>query len=146
MITDKQKEFLTKEYDALRREVEATLSEQESLTRNVPVAAGAITAWLFTRPTLPSWGHLAWFIPAALLIFGAIRASIIGGIFTELSEYIRGIEEEFSLPEKARGWEHFRVRKRKKWFAKAKGAVFFAYWMTLIAISIRIAIHYLSVP
>jgi hypothetical protein len=146
MITDRQKDFLMKEYDALRREVEATLSEQESLTRNVPVAAAAIAAWLFTQKTLPDWGRLAWFIPAAVLIFGAIRASIIGGIFTELSEYVRGIEEEFSLPEKARGWEHFRAAKRKRWFAKAKGVGFFAYWITLIAISIRIAIHYLGMP
>ena len=141
-MPETQREFLLKEHDALRREVEATLSEQENLTRNVPVAAGAITAWLCTQHMLQSWGYVAWYIPAAVLTFGALRAAIIGGIFTEISEYLRGVEDEFHLPSDARGWEHFRRDKRKAWFAKAKGAGFFVYWIGLIAVSLTIAIHY----
>jgi len=141
-MPEAQREFLLREHEALRREVEATLSEQESLTRIVPVGAGAITAWLFTHPILQSWGYIAWYIPAAVLTFGALRAAIIGGIFVELSEYLRGVEDEFHLPSRAPGWEHFRDQKRKGWFPKAKGALFFMYWSALIAVSLTIAVHY----
>ena len=56
-----KKEFLLKEYESLRKEIEWMLTDIRALERNVLVAVGVTWAWLFTHKDLPSW---VWFLIA----------------------------------------------------------------------------------
>lgn len=145
MLTDHQKEFLLQEHESLRREIESTLQEQLTLERYVLVSVGALTGWILTHKVAQSYSNLAWAISPIVVAFAALRALIIGGIFGDISAYMRRIETAFDLPREVGGWEHYRYlqrhppNKKRNLVVMAKGLQKTAFWILLLGITLALA-------
>src|ERR1700722_3211808 len=89
------KEFLLKEYESLRKEIEWMLTDVRALERNVLVAVGVTWAWLFTHQDLPCW---VWCFPSLFVALGCVRAVGMIWAFGQFRTYIKKIESTL-LPE-----------------------------------------------
>lgn len=93
------------EYQTLRKEVETSMVELNTLESTALLAVAAIFAWLITNKS-EGLIHLGWFIPAALVFFCMLRAWSINRHLGWLGEYLKHHEAAHIQPH-LRGWEHF---------------------------------------
>jgi hypothetical protein len=135
MVTDFD---LTKEeFLALRSEA----TEQVAETRRLEVAAvggaAAIYAWLATQQ--PTYGikEVAWLLPILLSLFGGLRSYAIHRRITDISVYLKRIENKVPDTQKLlSGWEHFR-ESRVRYLAKSA----LAFWIILLLVCIALSIY-----
>ena len=99
-----KREFLIKEYESLRKEIEWMLTDIRALERNVLVAVGVTWAWLFTNKDLPGW---VWLFPCLFVALGCVRAVGMVRAFGHFRDYITKIESTFLPDKNPEGWEHF---------------------------------------
>jgi hypothetical protein len=111
-----KREFLLKEFDALRRQMEQDIRQIGDLLRFAVLTSGAIWAWLLSRETKPDPP------PAGLSLFVSViplLITLLFGLFVKkhlrayigmMGEYIRTVEKGFELE----AWEaHFQTNKIK---------------------------------
>src|SRR5256885_2245536 len=99
-------DFLLKEYDALRKEIDACLEEQRQLERYALVACAGIYTWIATNNKFA----IALCIPPLLTVMMATRAMALWMQFGQMGAYIRMVEATLLTSTKARGWETFLER------------------------------------
>jgi hypothetical protein len=126
-----KKDFLLKEYESLRKEIEWMLTDIRALERNVLVAVGVTWAWLFTQKNLPGW---VWFFPCLFVALGCVRALGIIKAFGHFRDYIAKIESAFLPGENPEGWEHFC---KGKTGASTGGWIF---WALLVVTTLFVAL------
>ncbi len=133
-------EFMKEEYLALRKEIEASVSELATLERQCVLATAAIYTWLVTAGLKGGTvAQLAWSIPVIISVFGALRSLSAGQHLRRLSCYIQEIEREVAQSNKhAKGWEHFHSQATLR---KFRTKVRIAAWLTLILLTIFVAFN-----
>lgn len=99
-------DFYLAEYDSLRREIVAMVSEARALERNVVIGVAAAWGWLFhEREHLPK---LVWLLPCFFVVLGATRAWGFRRYFHDMFEYQCIVEKMFSSDQNSPGgWENF---------------------------------------
>src|ERR1700676_3420901 len=91
-MTDDQRQFHLREFDALRKEIEFTLAEFYNIQRYAIVAAGAVWAWLATRGGSL---RLPWMIPVLFVACGWARQLALFEQLHKISDYILILEDKF---------------------------------------------------
>ncbi len=125
-----KKDFLLKEYESLRKEIEWMLTDIRALERNVLVAVGVTWAWLFTHKDLPGW---AWLFPCLFVALGCVRVVGMIRAFGHFREYITKIEGTFLAGQNPMGWEHFSQGRT----GASSGS--WIFWTLLIATTLLVA-------
>jgi hypothetical protein len=93
------------QYEMLRREALAIVSETRKLETLTATATAAIYAWLVTTKGM---SYYAWFIPAALVFLGGIRCKALALRIDEIANYLVDIEIRLlGNTEKPSGWERW---------------------------------------
>jgi hypothetical protein len=90
-------EFLLKEYEAVRREMDAAVKETRTLERYALVAVGAIWSWVVASDR-PEFDPLKW-LPALLVGFLAFRAVALTLHVDFIARYLAKAEKAFVLPD-----------------------------------------------
>jgi hypothetical protein len=152
-IPPNTKDFLLKEYECLRKEVEWLLKDYRGLERNIVVAVAVLWSWLFHEKWDAASGRnlhtLAWFIPFLFAVLGSVRARGIFKAFGVLHDYLLEIEETFTTDSYPQGWEHFLTPKEEP--AKAGGSrdlhrktgastAAFTFWGILDSVTLLLAV------
>lgn len=103
MSYDKEK-FILAEYNTLRGEIEAKISEVNAIIRWGLIGIAAIWTWLATTPSSGSvFAHIE-FLPLALSVFLYLRILATRSEIFRIAKYIVRIETAFELPA-GLGWE-----------------------------------------
>ena len=104
VFEDQSADFYLKEYELLRKDMDALSNEYQALEKNAVVAVGITLAWLFhERAYMPKW---AWFIPFLFAILGTSRSKGLAQTFEIMNRYTKKIERSFSRFDSPGGWTH----------------------------------------
>jgi hypothetical protein len=102
-----REQFYMKEYDALRKEVDAMFADARALERYGLVAVAGVWGWLVQQSSHPevkrAWW--AWWVPVVVAALCLIRSCFIGRHFRLLSLYIKSLEYTFLGDQTPKGWE-----------------------------------------
>jgi hypothetical protein len=130
------REFLLKEYECLRKEIELYQQTSAALERNIVFVIGVSWAWLFSvRAEVPA---LAWLIPCLFALLGFIRALNKRRFSRNVHAYLMKVEDEFLGGHQAGGWEHW--TDNRAW-SPVSTALF---WLLLILSTITVAWYEIS--
>jgi hypothetical protein len=126
-------EFFLAEYDALRRELIAMISENRAVERNVVISVGVSWAWLFhERQNIP---RLAWLLPCLFAALGLVRALGYRRYFRDMFSYQCTVEDSFFVENGPIGWDnHHGMR---GWTRLSTGA----FWGLLISVTVLISVY-----
>ena len=100
-------EFLLREYDALRREVEMTIKDRSDYLRYAILSSGAIWAWLVGLPKgqgSPLVHAVSAWIPSLLTVLLCGEWNLLRRKIWGIARYIRNIEHHMQPPQ-GLGWE-----------------------------------------
>jgi hypothetical protein len=133
-------EFLLKQYECLRKEIEILIQESRALERNAIIAVGVTWAWLYSRgKPVHAWTY---FIPILFSAIGALRAYGIEKAFGQMGSFISKLEYVFlDNRASALGWESIEDDgsiKPKTGTSDSRGA--FLFWCLLNLSTIIIAV------
>jgi hypothetical protein len=131
-------EYILKEVDALRSQIDHVTKEILFLERWSLISSGVIWSWLATtsNKTLPG---LIYWAPTIITTLLCLRAWGLHLSNMQAARYIAKIEEHFELPSDF-GWERLLSKARPPLVIGA--AVLF--WLILIMINIIIPLFYVS--
>jgi hypothetical protein len=122
-------DFDLKQYDELKREVEATMLEVRATERNALLAAWAVwTVIGATSSLVPK--ELAW-LPLPLAVLGALRCSALYLSVPARSSYLRMIEATAPHGHDLTGWDTF-LRTRR---VPLSGLVTTLFWVLFVTAS-----------
>ena len=130
------KEFLMKEYDALRKQIDDLTRELLSIEKWCLIVSGVIWSWLASTQN-KSMPELIYWCPAiisclfGLRVLGLHRSTLLAG------KYITGLEKTLCLP-KGFGWESYLTSKRPLLIAIPA----YLYWVLLIGVNVAIPLWY----
>jgi hypothetical protein len=98
-----QKEFLLREFDALRRQMEQDIRQIGDLLRFAVLASGAIWAWLLSqaKPDCPptKFSLFISIIPLLITVAFGVFVRQLRAFIKTIGEYIQTVEEKkFALP------------------------------------------------
>ena len=126
-------EFLMKEYEALRKQIDNFLHEILQLEILALIASGVIWSWLatFKDPNIP---RFVFFFPAGLTLLIGARSWGLQITTTKIGEYICSLEKFLELPNSL-GWELHLKRTRSK-SAYISGTIL---WMVIFATNLVIS-------
>lgn len=127
-----QIEFLLKEYDALRLQIDSITKELFSLERWALISSGTIWSWLATTSN-NNVPHLIYWAPAIITILLCLRGWGLHSSNMLAGKYIANIESYFELPENM-GWESLLKQARPLMVVNAA----ILYWVILIVMNIII--------
>jgi hypothetical protein len=99
-----REEFHLKEYESLRKGVDALQKDARALERNVVIAVGITWGYLYDKHT-DWWTYL---FPVIFGVLGCIRAHGFHKALNRFHAYLKEIEIAFDPEGNPRGWEHFR--------------------------------------
>lgn len=136
---EKRDEFILKEYEVVRSEMDETVKETRVLERYALIVFGGIWSWYIANP-----GHdaIRW-LPFPIIFFLALRAKSLIDHIKNLEEYLMKIEQKFALPDNSDlpdkfGFEHY--FKQKGGTLKRRTTYFF--WAILVLASLIIPIFF----
>ncbi|MEP6466904.1 MAG: hypothetical protein ABJB05_11400 [Parafilimonas sp.] len=90
-----KEEFLMKEYDAVRTEMNDTVKETRMVERNSLIATTVIWSWLATTDHV-AYKQLKW-LPVILVLFSAYRAFGLASHIDKIRNYLRKFEHSVLL-------------------------------------------------
>src|SRR5262245_41875510 len=133
METD-QKDFLLKEFERLRVEMDESVKETRSLERNAVIASGAIWAWALVHPrVIPGVSfYVLLSIPTIIVALSALRAWALQRHIIAMSKYLANVEKAFILPP-CLGWERRFDESTEK---TIKSLSAFLFWAILLLFTI----------
>ena len=127
-------DFISKEYEALRREMDEAVKETRVLERYALLATGAIWSWLIGT----SGYELAKWLPAFIVGFLGFRALALTSHIDFLGKYFAKVEKAFPLPSGLGFEQQFEgssVAERKRRTA---------YWFWGVLLFFTVVIPYIS--
>ncbi len=136
-------DFYLKEFEALRREIDAALLDARGLEKAAAIGAGLVWAWLVQQGKDPAiqQARWAWWIPVLFAVLGGLRSWAIGRHLRFMGAYIELVEDLYRRPNDTKthtarppGWQHYSKQER---FIGNTATVF---WWALIAITAVVAI------
>jgi hypothetical protein len=125
-LMENASDFILKEYEALRREMEEAVKETRVLERSAVLATGAIWSWLVGAGK-PEY-ELAKWLPALIVLALGIRALLLTSHIDFLAKYFIEVEKSFLLPS-GLGFEQQFKRK-----GKAKRLSAYVFWAVLFVV------------
>jgi hypothetical protein len=106
-LSDRQLDYLLREFEHLKNEIEAEVSESRTLERYAVIGTGATWAWLATHP-IPAGSRAVWWIPTIFVAAGAVRALAMAQFIVHAARRLREVER-IVLGE-MEGWEAYVAR------------------------------------
>ncbi len=106
-VSDPEKEFLLKQFSALRTEIEAKLLEKRNTIRNAIITSGAIFSWLAIQDITSPIYSATLFVPFGISLLFSYCSRAITKDLALIGQFIEGIENRFDMPADL-GWERFR--------------------------------------
>lgn len=104
---DVAKDFHFKEWDALRKEIDAQVDHTRKLELAVVVGLGAFYAWFSSAPYGMSHSRFSLVIPSLLVVVAGMRSKQTLVRINEIASYIEAIEDRYASNKgKLVGWEH----------------------------------------
>ncbi len=138
MSEEWNEEFLRKEFELVRHEMDESVKESRSLERYALTLTGGIWAWLAVSKAEYhiSFPAAAW-LPALLVAFFFFRAAVISQHVKDIGDHLIEIEKAFQVPETL-GWEQM----YKKCYGKFKRASVYIFWFILLLVTIVIPVFF----
>lgn len=133
MTFDPEK-FHLAEFEALRREIEMNLNDEQLRERHSVLAIVAVWIWLATAENLPGKFSWAWWIPCGIVIVGIIRIALAWKRYRQFHVYLMRIEDKFNTT----GWEHFRSEPGRR--SRIELGYYLAVWGTLLVASVVVPV------
>ncbi len=137
-MNENSKEFLLKEFAALRTEIEAKLLEKRNNVRYALIASGAIWSWLAINPLEVAKYKWVSLLPFALSFLFWVRSQFISADMNRMGDYIKMVENSFELPG-GLGWQHYLALRRRP----LKQNWEYLYWILLCIGNLIIGVHLL---
>jgi hypothetical protein len=150
MTTD-TKDFLLRQYDSLRKEIENFIRELSILATYAALASGAIWAFIITSQASINTRALNMFvalIPNILVFLMALRAFLTRRTIFEASDHCAKIEKAFDV-DTTLGWdschqERRNEKQKQKLWVRPLGTLWarpldmwlYIYWSTIVASNI----------
>jgi len=137
--------FHIEEFKALRAEIDARVKEGQTWESLAITATAAVYAWLATNSD-KEFSEIGWWIPVLFPLFGMLRHGALLLRIVQIAEYIRSIEETLAN-EPLAGWERHLLDQRKRHPVRSRLISFssFAFWATLLILTIWIALEFTCV-
>ena len=132
MVDENQREFLLKEFERLRIEIDDSVKETRTLERNAVISSGAIWAWALVKTgtvTGASLYILLW-LPVVIVSFSAFRAWALHRHLLSMGKYLAEVEKAFVLPG-GLGWEQRFAQST----GKTKSLSATVFWVCLLFIT-----------
>jgi len=127
-------EFLLKEFELLRNELDESVKEARAIERYALVTTGAIWSWVVAQTEETTiYQPLVW-LPAILVLFFAFRALGLSVHVRDIGKHLAEIEQAFHLPEDL-GWEQLY---EKKYHGTPKRISVYVFWAGLLIATIAI--------
>lgn len=129
-------DFLIKEYESLRTEMNEAVKETRTIERHAVIAIGIIWSWLALTENAP-YRQLIW-LPLIIVLFSAYRAYGLTAHIDTIAKYLTKIESFFITLDDDLGFElnHSAALTAKRFSA-------YIFWILLCAMTIIVpAIFY----
>jgi hypothetical protein len=132
MVDENQREFLLKEFERLRIEIDDSVKETRTLERNAVISSGAIWAWALVNSGNVKGAslYILLWLPVIIVAFSMFRAWALHRHLWAMGEYLAEVAKAFVLP-LGLGWEQRFAQSTDK--TKSQSATVF--WIILLFIT-----------
>lgn len=132
------KEFLLKEYETLKREVEIRIKHLFTIFYYSLVACSAVWIWIYSNIEIVKKIEIILWLPFIIVVVSFYRNITLNNDIKKIGDYIKNLENEFKLPNNL-GWETSLRGTKRNWYSSSYWWEII-YWIILLLLNLLLII------